>query len=1508
MDYFKKILHLIILIIIIVIFVIYNVMTYFNKNKEGFQSENTDIRTPFFDLSANYLKMDEDDKFKPIPETDEEEPILDIGGTFGDFDASRIPWDAENKELFPKEALYGIVPTQASTALFSKVIMANQLGDINALTIDSDTNKVMAQTPIFNEPEDSDSMDNAAEIGGMVGSMVGIMVFSEFLEESDEIMQANNKISKMTPDDLAKIDNEIAELENLDKADKAAGKAGQNADKIKELKKSKTPKGLGSAIGNALKAPVKLVGMITGGVFKVLNFLSVGLLKRGTAKITAGVTAGIKAINPKMIGKVADSMKGAMTGLKGLKNSVKKVVTEAGSKISKIVMDILIKRFGEKAANMITKMLFKSILLSVSLKGVNPILGTIYDMVITPIVLVFALSGIVDGALEKIADPEGCCPGGTTPLDDLIPQLLNDLIIANIPIIGDVLGFFYPYVCSDNRTGQLTYKLKLVLPKFIEYAHLTTYFLNWPDYNCRYEGRSKVNGKQLLNGGNYSYADTNSSKYEYNIYDSLRKCTDFNDIIADQFEYKQIMRVKTFGKIDDSKVESILPQGQKMFYADFSEPQMLIDMAQFYYNWAIMDPYPNDDGTVTVEYISKINYVVASSLYTCDAMCEMISATYDPLTGINYSETVTYDRDRRFYYRVNNSCNAPPFWESPGDSNFRIKSDAYDLRVNDLNIYIHQPSFANRGLEANVLIAAYRQILDAESRFKFIVDIANSNQTKTGRYGTYDLAILDFDRAQKAASNALSNAIKSKLANTTPGHHNAIKVFLSNIISSSNDLWEYHKSLAASQPGTYSNRQYKLLGCTKIDSTASSAFTPDITFFESDSRHFTDYNVLPYIQRCKSANIDMGTCINSGNLEKVIYSYYLNNPSVRIKSINNVRPKGKNACEFKWDEVTYNATTKSETNFKKNVVTTILYQQDLSSCSFILPPPTIVSGTSNYLFGTQTGGTTGLQSNTENLKMFVNPVDSTDYNYSRYIQLRYEPAEAKIPVMPTEAQKALLSPKQHNIPLGVNYTVVDYVPRYDLTDFTLMRPLVRPKKPIRIRYPNEDQKELGGYSNEYCSDPATLSNFILNYNGNSNNSNKIAKIIRTYTSTSNTCDLEVDMYYTDLKKMKRVTLTANMVEKFQNEFTYDSLNTEGSGLNVDVSTDPLNTPYAQGFGYGRPYLNTFEKEILPNTVYFNDNLIKNFTDKTKDIRNNTYRILQGVVGTQTLGGSNCSVRCSDDEIIQRIIEQYDRDGMPRNRYDSEKNSVRQILNAGTSSINACHVMIDNRNDYYADFYDPQNTSNNKTEFRLKFKKVLMKDAGNCRFYPEPNQIYQDISASDIALTASPNFPVYKKKIRDECIPIDCRSPLMRQAFNDYRTKTGNTVNKLLKSMNINNNVCDYLIVTKIRKKNNNFLDEEERILRVTYNNTLYSNAMSSNCSVNNTYSYTPNSFLLQIEASSNTFRSFRNNINSNAIKYYYPVYTDSNAADDPNSSALLTDEDYPITGRVNRTTSNINLL
>jgi hypothetical protein len=135
------------------------------------------------------------------------------------------------------------------------------------------------------------------------------------------------------------------------------------------------------------------------------------------------------------------------------------------------------------------------------------------------------------------------------------------------------------------------------------------------------------------------------------------------------------MRKLVYGKIDDSEIQYILTPSRPLFYADFTEPKMLIDMAQFYYNWAINDPYPNDDGTVTIEYISKINYVAASSLYTCDAMCEMVSITFDPLTGTEYSETVTFDRDRRFYYRVNPSQPAPNFWENSANTAWTTLDD-----------------------------------------------------------------------------------------------------------------------------------------------------------------------------------------------------------------------------------------------------------------------------------------------------------------------------------------------------------------------------------------------------------------------------------------------------------------------------------------------------------------------------------------------------------------------------------------------------------------------------------------------------------------------------------------------------------------------------------------------------------------------------------------------------------------------------------------------------------------
>jgi hypothetical protein len=1404
MNNFFKILNLIILGILILIFILYNLRSGFNndsanKIKETFQNQdvNYDINTVFFDLSANYFRLLESEKAEQPPSVPDT-VILDIGGAFGEYDASRIPWDAENKELLPSEALYGAVPANVSAALFGKLDEANKLADVNKLPFDEDNLNIKYDSPDFQEdPDAAEKEEKDYEVAVQVTTMVAAMFLSELIETGFE--------------------------------------------------KASLRKGL----TGALTAPIKLVGM----VLKTFdNFFMGGIGNRAVSKGLELLPKRTKVVKPKKLGK--------LNAQKTVVGNIDKMASKLGESVAKRIKGKYSKIVAKAATKLVTKLVLTSIVLSVSLKAIPPpwiggVLGTIYDMVITPIVLVLSLSGVIDKAIEKSSDEEGCCPPNSVPLDSIIPGPLNDILIGNIPIIGDILGFFYPYVCSQNGTGNLVFKLTLTIPKYMKYPWLSCYYLDWPDYNCRVGGVSPVRGKRLV-GNAYDWDNSGIGYY-----------TGLNDVIANPENFKQEVWELKLGKKVMTNTERIVPEGRRFVYADFTEPKMLIDMGQFYYDWASKDYYPNDDGTVTIEYISKINYVAASSLYTCDVNCEMMSITFNPTNGENYSETITYDRDRRFYYRVTTLSNAPRFWEDATDATWRTLDDTYDLAMNDLNNFIYQERFRNTQLDATVLTAAYRQMLDNSNRLTFISNIAMSNfavtETRTdptnptspittsNNAAKFSQSIIDFSRTFITSRQTLSNIPRKYLNGFNSNDDLTLATKLNSIVVASNQLWEHHKSRPTSAIDTYRNNQYKIMGCTKIDSTASGAINPDPLNLEEDTRYFTNFDVIPYIKRCGSTHIDINKCIDPSNIELIIYNYYLQNPNKRIKTINNIKARGKNACEFIWDEVTYNPSTKGETDYKKDVNTKIVYQQDLSSCVFALPEPIAISGTSNYLFGTQTGGTNGLQLPPTSIKMFKNPLSSSSKNFAENTTLSNIQATFKFPVLPTLAEKINLPVNQQNRPKRFIESNVDYVPRFDPGKFTSLPDLVRPKKPIRVRYPNEDQKFLGNQTSNYCSDPRTMSNIIMNYNGDSNNVNKISKIIRTFTSSSNTCDLEVDMYIKDTKKIERRTVTFNVKrEGFQNPFTYDSLNSSAYGLSINTETDPLSNPFQDGLGYSAPYLRSFTNEIIPNTTYFSDNLIKDFTDKTKKLRDGNYRILQGLVGTQKLGNPTCNKKCSDDDIVQRIIEQYNKDGVPVTRYDVKQESVRQVINSATASTNRCHVIFDNKNDYYTDYYTDtsklKDSSNYSSDFRLALKEVKMADAGNCVFYPLANQEYKDISASDLALTSSSNFNTYKKPVRSSCVPVNCgNQSLLNSALTDYKNATSNTVSNVKRAITIGTNTCDYLISSEIYIPNlEEHLPEDDYILRVNYNNTLYNQNTGSNCSLNNTYSYVNGNFKLHI--------------------------------------------------------------
>ena len=1381
----------------------FNIKTI-NEIKETFQvNANNDIRTAFFDLSSNFYTITKDE-LSQLSQPPEDEIILDIGGSLGDLDASKIPWDAENKSYTPSEALWGIVSQQASAILFNKMASISQLSDINNLQFDDDKNEFLYQSPLFQT--------------------------SATTEEEKIKLEAAEQVTNLAYPILGEA---LARGELL----------------------------------GTLAAPFKAIGKMIGKVGGYIQKSSaIGLAVASVS--TKGLDKGaIRLAKHIAAGKAAQAFKTAAA--EAAAKVAQKAAQKASAKLAAKIAAEQAEKLGMKAARMVGKMIQGMAITMVSLGAIpfiGPALDLIYMALVMPLMMALTMSGVIDGALLKVADPEGCCPPKSIPLDILIPDWAQ-MIVSNIPVLGDILSLFFPYCCSVEGSGELIYKTRLTQPKWLEHGWLSCYYLPWPEYNCRI-GTAAVHGKTYINdfanpGNDLRYLTSSGAQRTGRGYDWFNQLmgeyTKLSDVAANQQNYCQVNRKLINGRIDDSERKCVLPSDQRFFYADFSEREMLINMAKFYYNWAIKNPYPNDDGTVTIEYITDINYVIASSLYTCDIMCTMLSKTYNPVTGEGYTETFTYDRDRRFYYACDNNIAAPSHWEDLYIGSWRTRDDAYDLAVRDLNDYIHQGFFNNSTLSANVLHTAYMQILDNSNRYVFISNITMNNlsnasitPTQLNSLVSSDVNVTEFYKGYTDSLRNMSNIIQKNLSGgTNQTIYNNIMTYIRAIDVASNAIRDWRYNLG----NITTNNQYTLVGCTHIDGTGSTAMNPDVVGLETESRYRCNFDVKPYLVSCSGINMSISKCIDASNVELVIYKYLLQNPTKRIKTINSIKAKGVNCCEFVWDEVTMDLTTKSETNLKRNVNTQILYQQDLSSCSFNLPPPTLIGSTSNHLFGSQTGTTAPISAPPTSLKMFKNPVvNSSDPNYGNYTTLEYKPAKFKYPRFTPPI----------TTPTSFVESNVDYIPRFDPATFTPMRDLVRPKKPIRVFYPGEDEKTLGNYSNNYCSDPQMLQRFLLSYNGDSNNTNKITTIVRTYTSSSNTCDMEVDVLEKPTNHLKRVTMTMNMREGFQSPgsntrpFRYESINSSGTGLNINTTTDSLSNPYEGGVSFGDPYLRSFQSEVVPLTSYFNDNLIKDFTNKTKTLRNNTNRLLVGLTGIRHLGGPSCSTKCQDREVVQRIIEQYNKDGAASTRFKAEQDSVLQVLNSATNSSNTCHVLIQNKKEFYNDLYAGNTDINYQTENRLAFKKVQMADAGNCTFYPVANQIYQDISASDLALSSSSNFNTYITPKRSGCPVVNCGdSALYRPAMEDYMNKTGNPIIQSNVFVTIGPNKCDYLIKTDIQLSNGSMLSElsedsedildMDYVLRVSYDSPIYTANSSSNCiaDINYRYSYRPNNFVLQ---------------------------------------------------------------
>jgi hypothetical protein len=245
--------------------------------------------------------------------------------------------------------------------------------------------------------------------------------------------------------------------------------------------------------------------------------------------------------------------------------------------------------------------------------------------------ITMAISIIMAPVLEQLIDGEGMCPNDYKALDKVIPVPAQSFISMFIPVIGDIVDLFYPYVCFRKPRDELTAGLvcfvagqfPAALPLFITAAVKDTQ-----------ENTPWIVTKKRLESQPYTEDNTLSVAFTNQIQPAI----DGNGvgIIPPPLENFQIQNA------DGSKSERD--------WCNFANPIMLDRMANFYYKNASAYKETNDDGTVTFSYISRFLGVVASSELSCDVACAITKVTFDPANGDKVDVVTDTPFYRRFYF------------------------------------------------------------------------------------------------------------------------------------------------------------------------------------------------------------------------------------------------------------------------------------------------------------------------------------------------------------------------------------------------------------------------------------------------------------------------------------------------------------------------------------------------------------------------------------------------------------------------------------------------------------------------------------------------------------------------------------------------------------------------------------------------------------------------------------------------------------------------------------------
>ena len=604
------------------------------------------------------------DQFNPGPESGAEQQTFDLfeylnqligqdtpttpmepynpGAALAEFDdGAPVPWDHDNKMENPKDILWGYVDSRCSRELWTAA--KNRALFNTASNIEIAPNGQLSyysnwlNGKIFHDPKEIGGVKFAEflldfateEIIEGVFDRVGKRVFGESIEALGRAQKAA----------LADVAAKVAEARTT-----TATQAGRTLSRTERDTLYETA--FTRRYGEVLKEiELREANAFGAGIGRFQSKLQI--LSRGANRVVeSGFKYSGKAIG--LVGKLVARSIGLLF----------KTIPEGATR--QIISGARLAAFGEKsaarslakAAGKRASTLVRSVsqmMLATGLFAQIPIFGTVIALVLFTLNLF--LLAIIPQILSILSDldqsdkdnpcqasVQGCPPTHPYNIICAMRETLGSdtalQIVLSIPLIGDGIAAFGPYLCSTPDMSEIKFRQSFRAPPYYFDTTLSLY----------YTEKSKI-----LDGG----------------YDG---CSAAHRMYTDAAEYRLKKSPQELGISEEDWVKKRFDEISGQYYhpwVDYAHPEMLDAMAAYYYDVAKRNQTYDIDGIASFQYIRNFKGVIASSQYSCDVQIQLTEVKYDPLTNIKLSETDVDDpnvadqtqygcsfHDRRFYFTV----------------------------------------------------------------------------------------------------------------------------------------------------------------------------------------------------------------------------------------------------------------------------------------------------------------------------------------------------------------------------------------------------------------------------------------------------------------------------------------------------------------------------------------------------------------------------------------------------------------------------------------------------------------------------------------------------------------------------------------------------------------------------------------------------------------------------------------------------------------------------------------